>query len=161
LSALGFVVRLPVRRAGAAQAHRHHHWRRERCAYYQFAQRYAAILAKNGITLEVKASAGSLDNLRRLQADEAQVAFVQGGVVPPKADPDAEDDSGLLSLGSLFYEPVWVFYRGERDLTRLTELRGKRIAIGQEGSGRAPAGPATARRQRNRGGRTTGARCPA
>jgi len=104
-------------------------------AYYQFAQRYAAILAKNGITLEVKASAGSLENLARLQSDEAQVGFVQGGVMPPKEDPDAEDDSGLLSLGSLFYEPVWVFYRGERDLTRLTELRGKRIAIGQEGSG--------------------------
>ncbi|HRF29688.1 MAG TPA: TAXI family TRAP transporter solute-binding subunit [Azonexus sp.] len=104
-------------------------------AYYQFAQRYAAILARDGITLEVKASAGSLENLDRLKADEAQVGFVQGGVVPPKEDPDAEDDSGLLSLGSLFYEPVWVFYRGERDLTRLTELRGKRIAIGQEGSG--------------------------
>ena len=104
-------------------------------AYYQFAQRYAAILARDGITLEVKASAGSLENLDRLKADEAQVGFVQGGVVPPKEDPDAEDDSGLLSLGSLFYEPVWVFYRGERDLSRLTELRGKRIAIGQEGSG--------------------------
>lgn len=104
-------------------------------AYYQFAQRYAAILARDGITLEVKASAGSLENLDRLKADEAQVGFVQGGVVPPKEDPDAEDDSGLLSLGSLFYEPVWVFYRGERDLNRLTELRGKRIAIGQEGSG--------------------------
>lgn len=104
-------------------------------AYYQFAQRYAAILARDGITLEVKASAGSLENLDRLKADQAQVGFVQGGVVPPKEDPDAEDDSGLLSLGSLFYEPVWVFYRGERDLTRLTDLRGKRIAIGQEGSG--------------------------
>ena len=104
-------------------------------AYYQFAQRYAAILARDGITLEVKSSAGSLENLDRLKADEAQVGFVQGGVMPPKEDPDAEDDSGLLSLGSLFYEPVWVFYRGERDLTRLTDLRGKRIAIGQEGSG--------------------------
>jgi len=104
-------------------------------AYYQFAQRYAAILARDGITLEVKASAGSLENLDRLKADQAQVGFVQGGVMPPKEDPDAEDDSGLLSLGSLFYEPVWVFYRGERDLSRLTELRGKRIAIGQEGSG--------------------------
>jgi len=83
----------------------------------------------------VKASAGSLQNIERLKADEAQVAFVQGGVVPPKEDPDAEDDSGLLSLGSLFYEPVWVFYRSDKDLTRLTELRGKRIAIGQEGSG--------------------------
>ena len=104
-------------------------------AYYQFAQRYAAILARDGITLEVRASAGSLENLDRLKADEAQVGFVQGGVMPPKEDPDAEDDSGLLSLGSMFYEPVWVFYRGERDLTRLTDLRGKRIAIGQEGSG--------------------------
>ncbi len=104
-------------------------------AYYQFAQRYAAILARDGITLEVKSSAGSLENLDRLKADEAQVGFVQGGVMPPKEDPDAEDNSGLLSLGSLFYEPVWLFYRGERDLTRLTDLRGKRIAIGQEGSG--------------------------
>lgn len=104
-------------------------------AYYQFANRYAALLAKNGITLEVKASAGSLENIERLKNDEAQIGFVQGGVVPPKEDPDAEDDSGLLSLGSLFYEPVWVFYRGEKRLDRLTDLHGKRIAIGQEGSG--------------------------
>jgi TRAP transporter TAXI family solute receptor len=104
-------------------------------AYYHFAQRYATILAKNGITLEVRASAGSLENIDRLKSGEAQIGFVQGGVVPPKEDPDAEDDSGMLSLGSMFYEPVWVFYRGEKELTRLTELKGKRIAIGQEGSG--------------------------
>lgn len=104
-------------------------------AYYQFAQRYATILARDGITLEVRSSAGSLENIERLKQGEVQVGFVQGGVVPPKEDPDAEDDSGLLSLGSLFYEPVWVFYRGDKELTRLTELKGKRIAIGQEGSG--------------------------
>lgn len=104
-------------------------------AYYQFAKRYATILAKNGITLEVRTSAGSLENLDRLHKDEVQIGFVQGGVVPPKDDPDAEDESGLLSLGSVFYEPVWVFYRGDKVLTRLTELKGKRIAIGQEGSG--------------------------
>ncbi|TEX48508.1 MAG: C4-dicarboxylate ABC transporter substrate-binding protein [Rhodocyclaceae bacterium] len=104
-------------------------------AYYHFAQRYATILARDGVTLEVRSSAGSLQNLERLKADEAQVGFVQGGVIEPKSDPDEADDSGLLSLGSLFYEPVWVFYRGEQPLTRLTELRGKRIAIGAEGSG--------------------------
>lgn len=104
-------------------------------AYYHFAQRYATILARNGVTLEIKASAGSLENLARLKDNEAQVGFVQGGVVPPKEDPDVEDDSGLLSLGSMFYEPVWVFYRCDKILTRLTELHGKRIAIGQEGSG--------------------------
>lgn len=104
-------------------------------AYYHFAQRYATILARDGVTLEVRSSAGSLQNLERLKSDEAQVGFVQGGVIEPKSDPDEADDSGLLSLGSLFYEPVWVFYRGEKTLTRLTELRGKRIAIGAEGSG--------------------------
>ncbi len=104
-------------------------------AYYQFANRYAAILARNGIALEVKTSAGSLENLARLKNDEAQIAFVQGGVVEPRSDEEAADESGLLSLGSVFYEPVWVFYRGDKPLTRLTDLRGKRIAIGQEGSG--------------------------
>ncbi len=104
-------------------------------AYYHFAQRYAAILARNGITLEVKTSAGSLDNLERLKNDDAQVGFVQGGVVELPDDPDAEHESGLLSLGSVFYEPVWVFYRADRRLDRLSDLRGKRIAIGQEGSG--------------------------
>jgi len=104
-------------------------------AYYQFAQRYAAILAKNGITLEVLPSDGSLQNIERLKNDEAQVGFVQGGVIPPKEDPDEPDDSGLLSLGSLFYEPIWVFYRGNTVFERLTDLHGKRIAIGQEGSG--------------------------
>lgn len=107
-------------------------------AYYQFANRYAAILARNGVTLEVKTSAGSLENLARLKNDEAEVALVQGGVVESaEAADDAEGakDTGLLSLGSVFYEPVWVFYRGEKRLDRLTDLRGKRIAIGQEGSG--------------------------
>ncbi|MBK8919039.1 MAG: TAXI family TRAP transporter solute-binding subunit [Azonexus sp.] len=102
-------------------------------AYYQFAKRYAAILARDGITLEVLTSAGSLQNLERLKAGEADVAFVQGGVVTPPED--GQEDSSLLSLGSMFYEPVWVFYRGAAALTRLTDLQGKRIAIGQEGSG--------------------------
>ena len=104
-------------------------------AYYQFAKRYATILARDGIELEIRTSAGSLENLQRLRDDVAQIGFVQGGVVSPADDPDSNEDSGLLSLGSVFYEPVWVFYRGEQPMTRLTELSGKRIAIGQEGSG--------------------------
>ena len=105
-------------------------------AYYAYSGRYATILARNGVTLEVRTSAGSLQNIERLQNDEAQVGFVQGGVVEPQGDPDEEDtDSRLLSLGSVFFEPVWVFYRGDRRFDRLTDLKGKRIAIGQEGSG--------------------------
>jgi TRAP transporter TAXI family solute receptor len=106
-------------------------------AYYQFANRYAAILAKHGVTLEVKTSAGSQQNLQRLENDEAQVGFIQGGVIQAQevADDEVAEDSPMLSLGSLFYEPIWVFYRGDTPLTRLTELHGKRIAVGQEGSG--------------------------
>lgn len=106
-------------------------------AYYQFARRYAAILARSGITLEVRSSEGSVQNLERLKSGEAQIGFVQGGVIEPidESRIDEEPETwGLLSLGSMFYEPVWVFYQGET-IERLSELRGKRIAIGQEGSG--------------------------
>lgn len=106
-------------------------------AYYQFARRYAAILARSGITLEVRTSEGSVQNLDRLKSGEAQIGFVQGGVIAPPDESRIDEDPetwGLLSLGSMFYEPVWVFYQGET-IERLSELRGKRIAIGQEGSG--------------------------
>lgn len=98
-------------------------------AYHAFAKRYAAILARNGIQLEIRSSAGSVENLARLKEASADVAFVQGGIAA------AEEGEELLSLGSMYYEPVWVFYRGERALTRLHDLAGKRIAIGAEGSG--------------------------
>lgn len=106
-------------------------------AYYHFAKRYAAILARDGITLEVLKSEGSVQNLERLKRGEAQIGFIQGGVIetPEVGDLDGEPEHfGLVSLGSMFYEPVWVFYRGET-IDRLSQLRGKRIAIGQEGSG--------------------------
>lgn len=106
-------------------------------AYYQFAKRYAAILARSGITLEVRTSEGSVQNLERLRSGEAQIGFVQGGVIEPVDESRIDEEPenwGLLSLGSMFYEPVWVFYQGET-IERLSELRGKRIAIGQEGSG--------------------------
>lgn len=101
-------------------------------AYYAFAKRYAAILEKNGVRLDIKTSAGSLENLARLNKGEVDVAFVQGGVRPAEA---AEDEPALQSLGSMYYEPVWVFYRGSRTYDRLGELAGKRIAVGAEGSG--------------------------
>jgi len=104
--------------------------------YYLFAQRYAAILARSGVTLEVRTSAGAMDNLARLEKGEADVGFVQGGVIEPGDSAGGDERyADLRSLGSVFYEPVWVFYRGAKPLNRLSDLRGKRIAIGQEGSG--------------------------
>ena len=95
------------------------------------AEKYRAILERNGVKLQILESEGSLDNLRRLRdpAFKVDVGFVQGGLV---VDGDAGD---LVSLGSLFYVPLVVFYRGEEPVERLSEFKGKRLAIGREGSG--------------------------
>jgi len=100
-------------------------------AYHLFAERYREILAKNGITLELRPSSGSIENIGRLKSDDSgvDIAFVQAGVV------QEDEDSELMSLGNVYYEPVWVFYRGEQTLDRLTQLHDKRIAIGGESSG--------------------------
>jgi len=100
-------------------------------AYYGFAQRYGEILAQNGITIEVVESQGSVDNLQRLTdpAQEFDLALVQGGVGDPAKSPE------LRSLGSLYYEPLWVFYRGSQAIETLGDLRGKRVASGAQGSG--------------------------
>lgn len=100
-------------------------------AYYPFAKRYAEILARSGVTLEVKTSAGSLENLQRIKNGEAEVGFVQGGSVLPPEDGEAHLP---LLLGSVYYEPVWVFYRGAT-VSRLHQLADRRIAVGAEGSG--------------------------
>ena len=99
--------------------------------YRSIAERYRRILARNGIELRILPSAGSLENLKRLTDPKSgvDVAFVQGGVAR------GTDISNLVSLGSLFYEPLAIVYRSPRPLQRLSELAGKRIAIGPEGSG--------------------------
>jgi TRAP transporter TAXI family solute receptor len=104
---------------------------REEGAYYKFAERYRDILARDHITLEIRTSAGSGENIVRLQAEEGgvDIAFVQGGT------DGAKGPHALLSLGSVFYEPVWVFYRSTSQVNRLNELAGKRISVGEEGSG--------------------------
>ncbi len=100
-------------------------------AYAAFAQRYRDILARDGVTVELRPSAGSLDNLQRLAdpASGVEAAFAQAGVSLPGGNP------GLVSLGSIYYEPLWIFYRGRNEIDTLNLLRGRRIAIGPEGSG--------------------------
>ena len=100
-------------------------------AFRRAADRYQAILARSGITLRIVASEGSQDNLRQLTNPDADVdvGLVQGGLAG-----SVETDE-LVSLGSLFYEPLFIFYRASAPMQRLSELRGRRVAIGPEGSG--------------------------
>jgi TRAP transporter TAXI family solute receptor len=108
-------------------------------AYHRFALQYREILARDGVTLELKPSAGSVENLARLKNDDAgvDVAFVQGGLGMLTLTPlaQAPEETRLYSLANLFQEPVWVFHRTKGPLTRLTDLAGMRVAVGQPGSG--------------------------
>jgi TRAP-type uncharacterized transport system substrate-binding protein len=103
-------------------------------SFWNNAQQYKKILARNGVTLNVLESQGSLDNLEKLEDPNSNVdvGFVQGGMSAPGATPDKHEN--LVSLGSVAYVPLAVFYRGPV-LTRLSELKGKRLAISTEGSG--------------------------
>jgi TRAP transporter TAXI family solute receptor len=98
--------------------------------YATFGKRYQEILARDGITLELVTTNGSMDNLRLLLADKGgvDVGFVQGGTAPAEAP-------SLVSLGSVFFEPLWVFVRADVPARRLADLRGRRLSIGVEGSG--------------------------
>jgi TRAP-type uncharacterized transport system substrate-binding protein len=95
------------------------------------AERYRKILARNDVKLEILPSPGGLENLKRLTDPNfrVDVGFVQGGI---GANLDTDE---LVSLGSVFYQPVMVFYRSAEPLNRLSALKGKRVAIGTEGSG--------------------------
>ena len=117
-------------------------------AYAEFGQRYAQALAKNHIQVKLLTTEGSLANLQALRAGDADVAFVRGG----SADPAADGEAGITSLGALFYEPLWVFYRPAAlvkqapaapksaasapvSVTTLGQLKGLRVNIDQPGSG--------------------------
>ncbi|MDD3381272.1 MAG: TAXI family TRAP transporter solute-binding subunit [Rugosibacter sp.] len=103
-------------------------------AYQRFGALYADVLEKNGVQLITQPSAGSPENLQRLRDPDSGVdaAFIQGGTALSKADEET-----LVSLGELYYEPLWIFYRDGviKDSASVLDLKGKRLAIGQAGSG--------------------------
>lgn len=138
----------------------------EQSGYAALGQQYRTELARHGVELVLKESGGSLDNFRALvgvpgedRADDApSFGFVQGG----SFDPRDEEDQSLQALGSLFYEPVWLFYRADavrksaaythnqrrehadaadalpmsrKTLDNLVQLQGLTVNVGPEGSG--------------------------
>ncbi|MFM0414663.1 TAXI family TRAP transporter solute-binding subunit [Paraburkholderia aromaticivorans] len=102
----------------------------EGSTFWNAAQKYKEILARNRITLNVLSSEGSLQNLKRLSdpSSNVDVGFVQDGVAPGSAS------NGLMSLGSVAYVPLAIFYHGPT-IMRLSEFKGERLAVGAEGSG--------------------------
>jgi TRAP-type uncharacterized transport system substrate-binding protein len=109
-------------------------------AYAEFGQRYAEKLKRHGISVELRNTQGAAENLALLRdaASGVDIAFVQGG-----AGESPDGDTALQSLGSMFYEPVWLFYRSDSaerltkkpTLDSLAQLDGWRVNIGAMGSG--------------------------
>jgi TRAP transporter TAXI family solute receptor len=99
--------------------------------YHQFALRYIAILKREGVKVDERMTAGALENMNLLldPASHVDVAFLQGGVT------DAASAKDVVMLASLYYEPLWIFYRDPATLSQLNQLEGKRIAVGPPGSG--------------------------
>jgi TRAP transporter TAXI family solute receptor len=108
-------------------------------AYDEFGKRYAQALSRYGIAVELLPSQGSSANLELLRTGKADLGFVQGG----SADIGYDDEEAITSLGSLFVEPLWLFYREDSaqrlkqspTIHSLSDLVGWRVNVGTSGSG--------------------------
>lgn len=98
-------------------------------AYYQYAKRYQTLLKENDFDLQITPTKGSVEALDLLNQGKVDVAFVQGGAASQL------DTANLMALCSIYFEPIWIFYRSDLTPTYIYDLKGKEIAIGNEGSG--------------------------
>jgi TRAP-type uncharacterized transport system substrate-binding protein len=124
-------------------------------AYAEFGKRYAAELKRFGIEVQLRTTNGATENLRLLKdpKQDVDLAFIQGGASEAlQASDETNEGVALESLGGLFYEPVWLFYREESArkvvglskrgreqpppvLTELSQFTTLKINIGTRGSG--------------------------
>lgn len=98
-------------------------------AYYAFAQKYKKVLAREGVELKIEITSGSVQNLEMLRTGKVDAAFLQSGI----GKPDEKEE--LYALGSLYFEPLWVFHRTGSEVELLSDLKGRTLAIGGVGSG--------------------------
>jgi len=100
-------------------------------SFEYFARQYQEIFARSNVELELRGTGGAVENVKLLQDPESgvQIAFVFGGVSDGKHAP------GLLSLGTVYNNPYWIFYSSSEPFERLSQLIGKRIAVGPVGTG--------------------------
>ena len=99
--------------------------------FKSLAHRYKELLAQAHVQVDVRTTEGSVDNLKLLNDPRSgvQIAFMQEGIANGEQAPD------LLSLGQIDYQVLWLFYPADETFSDLTQLRGKRIALGPLGSG--------------------------
>ncbi|MBK1880344.1 TAXI family TRAP transporter solute-binding subunit [Pelagicoccus mobilis] len=101
--------------------------------YFELAKRLKYELRKEGVTLNILNTAGSEENLKLLttEASPVSIAFVQSGI----EDVFDAGESQLKGLASLYYEPIWLVYRKSIEVELVSDLRNRKIAVGEPGSG--------------------------
>lgn len=100
-------------------------------AYFEYGNIYKPLLKENGIELKIRTTAGSLENIHLLENEDSgvDIAFIQGGIGKLSTSKD------IISIGSLYYEPLMIFCGPGIRPDRITEMKGLRIAVGKEKSG--------------------------
>ena len=108
-------------------------------SYDTLGKKYAAFFEKKGITLELLLTKGAEENVAHLvdRKDPVQAAFVQAGAFNP------HELSGVQSLGTISYDPIWLFYRGpeikvsdfQAVKARASFFMNSRMSVGVKGSG--------------------------
>src|SRR4051812_19473085 len=98
---------------------------------HQHAKRYIEILARAGVTVEERVTNGPGDNLKLLLDPNSgvDIGFTQGGIA------HGSDTNNAVMLASLYYVPLWIFYRKSEPLNYVNELRDRKVAVGVSGSG--------------------------
>jgi hypothetical protein len=98
---------------------------------HRYGQRYIEILGRSGVKVEERLTNGAGENLKLLQDANSgvDIAFTQGGIAKT-----AESDR-VVMLASLFYVPMWIFYRGAEHVDQINELRYRRVTVGVDGGG--------------------------
>src|SRR5215469_2023819 len=99
-------------------------------SFEYYGRQYQEIFSRSHVDLKLRETAGAVENLKLLQDPNAdvQIAFVTGGLSDSKHAP------GVLSLGTVYDQPFWIFYPANEQLDQLSQLKGKRIAVGPQGS---------------------------
>ena len=102
--------------------------------YQAIGNRYRDILARSHVDLEVKLTKGAVENIELLNdpASGIKAGIAQGGLSDSSQSPD------LRSLGRINYQIYWIFYSATETIDDLRQLKGKRIALGPQGSGQRP-----------------------
>lgn len=98
--------------------------------YYQTALKYKELLEKEKVKVNIVNTSGSIENIKLLDENKVDIAFVQNGTIKDK------ENKNLETLASIYYEPLWIFYKNElNEINYIQDLKNKKISIGETGSG--------------------------